>query len=461
MSKFILTFLTVICGLFCLRNQNNINSKNLPVVVINQTKNQAEQFKYFDYFGTSQLMPFPKSDTLYIKNSHPIVTYLTNSADFSDLRYYTLSSSDTIYIKIERGKEVLMSHNKVLECKINLMSMLLFNVGSMNYSRNMDFKTCLKAIDNFYLNKKQIIERNKNNCDKNTIKEANEMVRYDKLASLFALYTHFNKKSELITSSLTIPDSAAWTDLTFRNMVANCNRYVNNVYHINSPTAFIHYIKDKYPPSMKENAIFYYLNAYKPVDKNKLDTLNALVTAFAKYAVNQEFVNTLKINLEKYTNNFKAKDSKAVELLSTKNNNSISLDQLLAQNAGKLIFIDFWATWCAPCLAEMPGSSALAKAYRIKNAPIAFLYLSKDENMTTWKNKSNELQLSADQSFIVLNNDAFLQFARKYNIITIPRYMILGKKGEMIDPDALRPGDPKLRALLDRLLKKDMSRSGT
>jgi thiol-disulfide isomerase/thioredoxin len=241
--------------------------------------------------------------------------------------------------------------------------------------------------------------------------------------------------------------------MTFRNVLTNYNIYIDKVYHIRNANAYTNYIRKNLPASIQDYAIFNYLCSYKPDNKLKLDTLSALITEFSKNATQRDLAENLTENLRKYQENFETKDSKDVALLSTKKyDKPTSLDKVLNQNKGKVIYLDFWATWCTPCLAEMPNSSALSKKYTAKGAPIVFLYLSKDENMASWQAKSKQLEMPVAESFIVLKNDAFTKFCNKYSLKSIPRYMIIGKAGEMIDTDALRPGDPALKVKLDALL---------
>ncbi len=51
---------------------------------------------------------------------------------------------------------------------------------------------------------------------------------------------------------------------------------------------------------------------------------------------------------------------------------------------GKVIFLNFWATWCPPCLAEMPDIDHLYA--EINKEEIAFVMISSDENFETAKN---------------------------------------------------------------------------
>lgn len=53
---------------------------------------------------------------------------------------------------------------------------------------------------------------------------------------------------------------------------------------------------------------------------------------------------------------------------------------LLESHKGKVIFMNFWATWCPPCIAEMPGIDALYKA--MNSEDIIFLMISLDEDFS-------------------------------------------------------------------------------
>ena len=49
----------------------------------------------------------------------------------------------------------------------------------------------------------------------------------------------------------------------------------------------------------------------------------------------------------------------------------------LSDLKGKVVFINFWATWCAPCVMEMPGIQKLAESLR--NEPIVFLLVTDED----------------------------------------------------------------------------------
>lgn len=80
------------------------------------------------------------------------------------------------------------------------------------------------------------------------------------------------------------------------------------------------------------------------------------------------------------------------ELLNSK------LEKKTFQEVGKkqLTYIDFWASWCLPCRAEMPNSLLLSKEYETKG--IRFIYISIDKNPIAWEKAVKHLGLKDQNS---------------------------------------------------------------
>jgi thiol-disulfide isomerase/thioredoxin len=116
---------------------------------------------------------------------------------------------------------------------------------------------------------------------------------------------------------------------------------------------------------------------------------------------------------------------------------------------GKVVYIDFWASWCGPCRAMMPASKQLHEQLSEKEKKdIVFLYISIDANQDAWKKGINDMQI---QGVNVISPGNWQSKACSYfRINGIPRYMIMNKKGDIVVFDAKRPIDP---TLLDDLRK--------
>lgn len=92
---------------------------------------------------------------------------------------------------------------------------------------------------------------------------------------------------------------------------------------------------------------------------------------------------------------------------------------------GKVVFINFWATWCPPCIAEMPSINALYSKFK-DNENVAFLMVDVDGNYQKSDNfmKKNHftLQVLSPASEIP---PVFMQGA-------VPTTVILNKEGKMV-----------------------------
>lgn len=118
---------------------------------------------------------------------------------------------------------------------------------------------------------------------------------------------------------------------------------------------------------------------------------------------------------------------------------------------GKYVYIDVWATWCAPCRAEIPHLQKIEEKYHDKK--IAFLSISVDEqkDYEKWKKFVNDKKLGGVQLYADKNWNS--DFITAYGINSIPRFILIDPNGNVIDANAKRPSDSKLVDQLDSLLK--------
>ena len=117
---------------------------------------------------------------------------------------------------------------------------------------------------------------------------------------------------------------------------------------------------------------------------------------------------------------------------------------------GKYVYIDVWATWCSPCLKEVPFLKAVEKKYHEKN--IEFISISIDrKNMEgAWRNKIKNMELSGVQ--LLAEADWESEFIKSYQIKGIPRFILIDPEGKIVERKAPRPSSPELVTLLDKLL---------
>ena len=133
----------------------------------------------------------------------------------------------------------------------------------------------------------------------------------------------------------------------------------------------------------------------------------------------------------------------------------------LTDFAGKYVFIDYWATWCGPCKAEIPSYKKLIGDYRAKN--IVFISISVDKDKAAWEKMVKEGIAAIDENTgkpvvpaqMIAMDWLQLHDAVKYNKIWlvkfIPTFVLIDPKGNIVNSRALRPSNPELRKVLDGL----------
>lgn len=118
---------------------------------------------------------------------------------------------------------------------------------------------------------------------------------------------------------------------------------------------------------------------------------------------------------------------------------------------GKYVYIDVWATWCGPCRAEIPFLKKVEEKYHGKNIEFVSISVDVDKDHDKWVAFVKEKELGGIQLFADKNWNS--DFTKSYNINSIPRFILLDPKGNIINSDARRPSDPGLQEEFDMLLK--------
>ncbi|MFH1321116.1 MAG: TlpA disulfide reductase family protein [Bacteroidota bacterium] len=111
----------------------------------------------------------------------------------------------------------------------------------------------------------------------------------------------------------------------------------------------------------------------------------------------------------------------------------------LSDFKGKYVYLDFWATWCAPCLQEMRLTVKLKEKY---SDQIEFISISTDKHFSTMKEflKNNKYDIGhIGMGWTFLHYGNYKKVKKDYNIRSIPMYFLIDKDGNLKQSPAKRP----------------------
>lgn len=142
---------------------------------------------------------------------------------------------------------------------------------------------------------------------------------------------------------------------------------------------------------------------------------------------------------------------KEVAVLVKADKTETGFTELIKKLEEKVVYVDFWASWCKPCIEELPYSHQLAE--KLKGKDVVMLYLSIDDDFDSWQKAAAKYKVAAANSFMMPAADK-TALAKQIELGPIPRYLIINKAGKIVNLNAPRPSDPETYDLLSKMLKQ-------
>ncbi len=168
---------------------------------------------------------------------------------------------------------------------------------------------------------------------------------------------------------------------------------------------------------------------------NLRKSIDSLLTPGYRRAVQEYLATLMRFGKGDLAADFKAMsiDGKPVSLSSLK---------------GKVIYIDLWATWCGPCLAEMPRYEELKAKFKYDpNVVFVSLSIDDDHAVPQWKQNVTGRKASGYQWQIDRNK------LRAYNIVGIPRTLLIDRNFRITNMNAPLPSSKSAEEAIRKLLE--------
>ncbi len=125
-------------------------------------------------------------------------------------------------------------------------------------------------------------------------------------------------------------------------------------------------------------------------------------------------------------------------------------DAIMQKYKGKLVFVDFWATWCSPCRSGIERMKPLKE--ELKDRDIAFVYIT---NPTSPSDTWNMMVPDIKGEHYRVAQDEWNHFASKFNISGIPHYLLVDRDGTVVkDKLYFASSNRELKSLLEEYLEK-------
>ena len=127
----------------------------------------------------------------------------------------------------------------------------------------------------------------------------------------------------------------------------------------------------------------------------------------------------------------------------------LSVSDVIKKHEGRILIIDFWASWCRDCILALPSTKELKE----KNPEIDFVYFSLDRSHEQWKKGLEKYNISANENYW-FNEGWKNNFNNYIDLNWVPRFMVIDQKGGIAKYYSINPNDPEIQKAIDLLKLK-------
>lgn len=327
----------------------------------------------------------------------------------------------------------------------------------INYNSKTDYKVIFSEIYDIYQRRLELIKTYKLSSEYiNAYQLIIEGRFIDELQSPYYTLTYGTKilpnfyvegidreidkflKLNLNSKNISIIRNYLWGIVNFK-----CREFIN---HPNKELKQLEFIKRTFTDDVRNYLAFRVIK--KAIENgNKTDNLIAYFLEFCKDSDYKNYFLQKQLIRMQLTADESIKDENFENILG----NSITWEKLLSQNIGKVIYVDFWASWCKPCIEYMPLTKELER--KINSLKFTLLYLNLDDSTIQWENALKKQQLINNPRihYRLINQES--ELINRMDLKSIPRFLLINKNGVIVDENASSPNNSNLIQKINSLLK--------
>ena len=384
--------------------------------------------------------------------------YLKLRYNFNKFKTFVLSRGDSIIISFKDGVPNLnLTNRKSKKYDYSVNDFL------QRYKRPLDFRAFLKKYKRIRTPKEE--EEYKEEIQANFVKAINGIDSLKNINQLSENIHNYHKKSIYYMQDRNNADTEdiikgnidlhidTYTGLLLKYVTGNIKKRIVKTSSgsvINSIECFDFVYKNKnlFEGKTKDFLLWHFI---KEIAKDfSAEEFQSRFEIFTKEVSDLKLVNEIKDEyLVDYSSLSKTTDN---VILIDNGKKKINLKDFLINNKGKVVFIDFWASWCAPCRKVIPESKKLIVDY--KNKDVIFLFISIDKSLKKWKKAQEDENIMFYEHNTLAINYPNAKFYKDLNLKSIPRYLLFNKNGELVHKNAPSPDSKELRSLLDKYIEQ-------
>lgn len=182
---------------------------------------------------------------------------------------------------------------------------------------------------------------------------------------------------------------------------------------------------------------------------NLLNNYEGLAVEFyERYLVNCKSPDLIEITSDLYADYLEIVNQSLSEKVVLIPTDQASPMEVLSRFENKVLLLDFWASWCSPCIKGIPQVKKLAEHF--KNSDVEVVFIGFDDQESNLINAIKEHQLEG--MHIILNKEETGSWRKEFSIRGIPTYVLMDKEGRVVNMDKPNQINGDTYSAIDSLL---------